>query len=55
MNAQPLPCGTRVSADPTGQRDKNRGGSFDGAATVELADGDSSGDTEDTYVIYVMR
>ena len=52
---QPLPCGTRVSADPTGQRDKNRGGSFDGAATVELADGDSSGDTEDTYVIYVMR
>ena len=52
---QPLSCGTRVSADPTGQRDENRGGGFDGAATVELADGDSSGDTEDTYVIYVMR
>ena len=52
---QPLPCATRVSADPTGQRDENRGGGFDGAATVELADGDSSGDTEDTYAIYVMR
>ena len=52
---QPLPCGTRVSADPTGQRDENRRGGFDGAATVELADGDSSSDTEDTYVIYVMR
>ena len=52
---QPLPCGTRVSADPTGQRDENRGGGFDGAATVELADGDSSGDAEDTYAIYVMR
>ena len=55
MNAQPLPCGTRVSADPTRQRDENRGGGFDGAATVELADGDSSGDAEDTYAIYVMR
>ena len=52
---QPLPCGTRVSAGPTGQRDENRGGGFDGAVTVELADGDSSGDTEDTYVIYVLR
>ena len=52
---QPLPCGTWVSADPTGQRDENWGGGFDGAAMVELADGDSSCDTEDTYVIYVMR
>ena len=52
---QPLPCGTRVSADPTGQRDENRGGGFDGAAMVELTDDDSSGDTEDTYVTYVMR
>ena len=34
---------------------ENRGGGFDGAATVELADGDSSGNTEDTYAIYVMR
>ena len=34
---------------------ENRGGGFDGAAMVELADGDSSGDTEDTYAIYVMR
>ena len=44
-----------MSADPTGQRDENRGGGFDGTATVELADGNSSDDTEDTYVIYVMR
>ena len=34
---------------------ENRGGGFDGAATVELAVGDSSGDTEDTYAIYVMQ
>ena len=34
---------------------ENRGGGFNGAAMVELADGDSSGDTEDTYAIYVMR
>ena len=26
MNTQPLTCGTRVLADPTRQRDKNRGG-----------------------------
>ena len=26
MNTQPLTCGTRVSADPTRQRDENRGG-----------------------------
>ena len=55
MNAQPLPCGTWVSVDPTRQRDENRGGGLDGAATVELADLDSSGDAEDTYAIYVMR
>ena len=51
MNAQPLPCGTRVSADPTRQRDKNRGGGFDGAATVELADDDSSGELDNTGVL----
>ena len=55
MTAQPLPCGTRVSADPTGQRQRNRGGARDSAAAVELTDGDSSGDTEDTYVTYLMR
>ena len=51
MNAQPLPCGTRVSADPTRQRDENRGGGFDGAATVELADGDSFGELDSTGVL----
>ena len=34
---------------------ENRGDGFDGAATVELTDDDSSGDTEDTYAIYMMR
>ena len=36
MNTQPLTCGTRVSADPTRQRDENRGGARDYAAAVEL-------------------
>jgi len=48
MNTQPLTCGTRVSADPTRQRDENRGGACDGAATVELANGDSFGDGSGT-------
>ena len=30
---------------------ENRGGSFDGAATVELADGDSSGESDSTDVL----
>ena len=34
---QPLPCGTRVSADPTGQRQQNRGGARDGAAHGEAS------------------
>ena len=40
--------GTRVSADPTRQRDENRGGARDGAAAVELADDDSSSDGSGT-------
>ena len=36
---QPLPGGTRVSADPTRQRDENRGGARDYAAAVELTNG----------------
>ena len=55
MNTQPLTCGTRVSADPTRQRDENRGGAFDGAAVVLLADGEDSGDTKATYMIPVTR
>ena len=42
-------------ADPTRQRDENRGGAFDGAAVVLLADGEDSGDTKATYMIYVTR
>ena len=44
-----------MSADPTGQRQRNRGGGFDGAAMVELADGEDSGDAKATYVLYVIR
>ena len=55
MNTQPLTCGTRVSADPTRQRDQNRGGARDGVVAVELADGEDSGDTKATYMILVTR
>ena len=51
MNTQPLTCGTRVLADPTRQRDENRGGAFDGAAVVLLADGGSSGESDGTGVL----
>ena len=44
-----------MSADPTRQRDETEEAAFDGAAVVLLADGENSSDTEDTYVIYVMR
>ena len=54
-NTQSLTTGVHRSAGPTCHRHRNRGGGFDGAATEELIDGDSSGDTEDTYVTYVMR
>ena len=55
MNTQPLTCGNRVSADPTRQRDENRGGARDCAAAVELADGEDSDDTKATYMIPVTR
>ena len=54
-NTQSLTTGVHRSAGPACHRHSNRGGGFDGAATEELVDGDSSGDTEDTYVTYVMR
>ena len=55
MNTQPLTCGTRVSADPTRQRDEIEEAAFDGAAVVLLVDGEDSGDTKATYMIYVTR
>ena len=55
MNTQPLTCGTRLLAEPTDQRNRTEEAAFDGAAVVLVADGENSGDTEDTYVIYVMR
>ena len=50
-----LTRGTRVSAEPACQRDKNRGGARDGAATAKLTDDGSSGDTESTGVLSAMR
>ena len=44
-----------MSADPTRQRDQNRGGARDGVVAVELADGEDSGDTKATYMILVTR
>ena len=55
MNTQPLTCGTRVSADPTRQRDENRGGARDCAAVVELADGEDSGEAEGTGMLTSMN
>ena len=55
MNTQPLTCGTWLSAEPTGQRDETGEAAFDGAAVVLLADGEDSGDTKATYVLYVTR
>ena len=54
-NTQSLTTGVHLSAGPACHRHRNRGGGFDGAAMEELVDGDSSGDTEDTYVTYLMR
>ena len=44
-----------MSADPTRQRYRTEEAAFDGTAVVLLADGEDSGNTEDTYVITVMR
>ena len=41
--------------DPHDRERETGEAAFDGAAVVLLADGEDSGDTEDTYVITVMR
>ena len=46
-----LTCGARASADPTRPRDEDRGDGSVGAATGELADGDSSGELDNTGVL----
>ena len=46
-----LTRGTRVSADPTGQRKETGDGACDGTAALKLADGGFSGDTEGTGVL----
>ena len=40
-----------ASADPIRQRDEDRGDGSAGAATGELADGDSSGELDNTGVL----
>ena len=52
---QSLTWGTRLSAGPTGQRDETEEAAFDGAVVVLLADGEDSGDTTATYMIYARR
>ena len=52
---QSLTWGTRLSVGPTSQRDETEEAAFDGAAVVLLADGEDSGDTKATYVLYVTR
>ena len=52
---QSLTWGTRLSAGPTGQRDEIEEAAFDGAAVVLLADGEDSGNTTATYMIYARR
>ena len=46
-----LTCGARASADPIRQRDEDRGDGSAGAATGELADGDFSGELDNTGVL----
>ena len=48
---QSLTRGTRLSAEPTGQRDEIVEAAFDGVAVVLLADGGSSGESDGTGVL----
>ena len=48
---QSLTWGTRLSADPTRQRDENRGGTTTAWHTAKLADGGSSGESDGTGVL----
>ena len=54
MNTQPLTCGTRLSAGPTGQRDEIGEAHATAQHTAKFADGDSSGEMDSTGVITVM-
>ena len=47
---QPLTCGTRLSADPTGQRDETEDTAATARKTAQLADGDLTGDENGTNV-----
>ena len=51
MNTQPLTCGTRLSAEPTGQRDKIGEAATMARHTAKLADGGSSGEIDGTGVL----
>ena len=51
MNTQPLSCGTRLSAGPTGQRDETGEEATTARHTAKLADSGSSGEIDDTGVL----
>ena len=51
MNTQPLTCGTRLSAGPTGQRDEIGEAATTARHTAKLADGGSSNETDGTGVL----
>ena len=55
MTAQSLTAGTRLSAGPTGQRQRSRGDGRDARKTAQLAGGEVSGQIKDTGVIAVLR
>ena len=48
MTAQSLTCGTRLSADPTGHRQRNRGDGRDARKTAQITGGEVSGQIKDT-------
>ena len=48
MTAQSLTAGTRLSAGPTGQRQRSRGDGRDARKTAQLAGGEVSGQIKDT-------
>ena len=50
MNTQPLTCGTRLSAGPTGQRDEIGEAHATARHMAKFADGDSSDETTATSV-----
>ena len=51
MNTQPLTCGTRLSAGPTGQQDETGEAATMARHMAKLTDGGSFGETDGTGVL----